>query len=155
MDRLDGVDLSRWRLAFVGAEPIAASVLKAFAKRFKPLGFREEALYPVYGLAEATLGVTFPSPGAPLAVRAFPPEGARRYVGNGAALPGHEVTIRDRESGAPLPEGAVGEVCVSGPSISVGYWNRPPRNPESRLRTGDLGCLARRAAVRRRTGSRT
>jgi acyl-CoA synthetase (AMP-forming)/AMP-acid ligase II len=140
-DRLAGVDLSSWRLAFVGAEPIAAAVLTAFAERFESLGFRKEALFPVYGLAEATLGVTFPVPGASLALRAFQSGAGRRYVGNGTALPGHEVTIRDCESGALQPEGAVGEVCVTGPSVSVGYWKRPARDPKTPLRTGDLGCF--------------
>jgi acyl-CoA synthetase (AMP-forming)/AMP-acid ligase II len=141
VERLDGVDLSCWRLAFVGAEPIAISVLNAFAGRFGPLGFREQALYPVYGLAEATLGVTFPVPGAPLTIRSLRSGRSGLYVGNGAALPGHEVTIRDCESGALQAEGAVGEVCVSGPSISTGYFNRRPRDPAIPLRTGDLGCL--------------
>ena len=139
--RIEGVDLSCWRLAFVGAEPIAASVLDAFAERFARHGFRKDALYPVYGLAEATLGVTIPVPGAPLAISTLPGGRPQRHVGNGAALPGHEVTIRNRESGALEPEGVVGEVCVSGPSITLGYWNRAPRSPGTPLRTGDLGCV--------------
>jgi acyl-CoA synthetase (AMP-forming)/AMP-acid ligase II len=140
-ERLEGVDLSCWRLAFVGAEPIAASVLDAFAERFARRGFKKTALYPVYGLAEATLGVTFPVPGKALAIDTLPGGRAQRCVGNGAALPDHEVTIRHPDSGAVEAEGVVGEVCVSGPAVSLGYWKRPPRDPESPLRTGDLGCL--------------
>lgn len=113
------LDLSSWTLAYVGAEPVHADVLDRFAETFAPCGFRKEALYPCYGLAESTLFVTGVKKGT-----------SRRLDGRvslGYPRRGHRVEIVD------------GEVCVSGPSVARGYWNREEFG--GFLRTGDLGFL--------------
>ena len=155
-EQLAGLDLSAFRLAFVGAEPIDADALEAFARRLAPHGFDARALYPVYGLAEATLAVAFPSPGSGLAVdvvrrRALVAQGraepcapnaadAMRVVSVGRSVPGLAIRVVDPVTGAPCPERVVGEIRVDGASISPGYFGHPER--EGELRTGDLGYEA-------------
>lgn len=157
---LGEVDLSCWRLAFTGAETIQPATLRAFSERFAPVGFSERAFVPVYGLAEATLAVTFPSPGAPVVVdrvrraslavgaRTVPAEAsaedAAELVGVGAPLPGLELLIADPETGAPLPERFVGQIVIAGPSLFSGYFHawRAGASPARTLATGDLGYLA-------------
>ncbi|MET0626409.1 MAG: MupA/Atu3671 family FMN-dependent luciferase-like monooxygenase [Pyrinomonadaceae bacterium] len=140
------LDLSSWRVAFNGSEPIRPETLERFAETFAPCGFRREAFHPCYGLAEATLIVTGRS-GENLPVS----EEAR--VGCGAALPGQRLVVAHPESLKECEPGEVGEVWVSGPSVARGYWNRPDeteRTFDARLadtgegpflRTGDLGFL--------------
>ncbi|MEO6193501.1 MAG: fatty acyl-AMP ligase, partial [Thermoanaerobaculia bacterium] len=161
-----GLDLSRWAVAFNGAEPVRAETLDRFASAFAGCGFRREALFPCYGLAEATLFVAGAAVGEPPVVGRFNAPGLERHravadpdgrplvsSGRPALLaPGQEVAIVDPESGARLPEAAVGEIWVAGPSVAKGYWSRP-EPPESTfqaltrdgqgpfLRTGDLGFL--------------
>jgi len=161
----EGLDLSTWEVAFNGAEPVRAETLDRFAEAFAPHGFRRAAFYPCYGLAEATLFVTGPRRGEAPAPRAFDAgaleshqahevdagaEGARRLVGCGHAWSGQRLFIADPETGAELPEGEVGEIRVSGPSVAAGYWGLPEETratfgsagPDERLlRTGDLGFL--------------
>ncbi|HEX6340507.1 AMP-binding protein [Umezawaea sp.] len=139
---LSDVDLSGWRLAFNGAEPIRARTLAAFADRFAANGFRPEAFLPCYGLAEATLIVT-----------------GRHWTGDdvdadgrvdcGPVIDGHDLVIADPESGT-LVDGAEGEIWVRGPSVSRGYLNDTGQpegdlvghvDGERYLRTGDLGYL--------------
>jgi acyl-CoA synthetase (AMP-forming)/AMP-acid ligase II len=156
---LASLDLGSWRLALNGAEPIHAAVLERFAARFAPCGFSPRALYPVYGLAEATLSVAFPEPGEPLRIdkveRAALAAGTARpavaegpgvasFVSVGSALPEHEITVVDPGSRAPCDERCVGEITVRGPSISPGYFRLegPPEAPVTELRTGDLGYFA-------------
>jgi acyl-CoA synthetase (AMP-forming)/AMP-acid ligase II len=155
-EQLAGLDLSAFRLAFVGAEPIDADALESFARRLAPHGFDARALFPVYGLAEATLAVAFPTPGSGLAVdvvrrhalaaqgRAEPcdPDAAdaMRVVSVGRGVPGLTIRIVDPKTGTPCPERAVGEIRVEGGSISPGYFGHPQR--EGELRTGDLGYEA-------------
>ncbi len=159
-----GLDLSRWRVAFNGAEPIRAETLDRFAEAFAPCGFRREAFLPCYGLAEATLLVSgrrsgtgatvfLANPSALDAGRAEPSEQGRPLVGSGAPADGHEIVVVDPETHAALPEGIVGEIWVRGPSVALGYWKNPEGSSETfgrrrsdsahgpYLGTGDLGFL--------------
>ena len=133
------LDLSSWSLAFNGAEPVRAETLDAFCEAFAPCGFRREAFFPCYGLAESTLMVTggmkFEPPvirtfdagsietGAAVARSGFAP-GTRRLVGSGRELDGQDVRIVDPHTNEALPPGMIGEIWVSGPSVAQGYWNR-------------------------------
>jgi natural product biosynthesis luciferase-like monooxygenase protein/amino acid adenylation domain-containing protein/FkbM family methyltransferase len=162
-EQREGLDLSSWRIAFNGAEPVRAGTLERFAAAFAPHGFRPEAFFPCYGLAEATLLVTGEAGSAP-DVRAFQgldgerpvaveesAERARRLVSCGP--PRQEVAIADPETGAERAAGEVGEIWVSGPSVAHGYWGRPEESEKTFharlagrpgpgfLRTGDLGFL--------------
>ncbi|XXX99931.1 non-ribosomal peptide synthase/polyketide synthase [Sorangium sp. So ce204] len=155
---LDGLDLRSWRLAFSGAEPVRASTLRAFSERFAGVGFDARALYPCYGLAEATLivagvrrgdGVTstsFDARGLAKDV-AIPADGEREIVACGKAQSLHEIVIVEPDTGRALEPGRIGEIQVSGPSVAHGYWQnadatqRTFTSREGRvyLRTGDLG----------------
>ena len=153
---LEGLDLRRWRAALCGGEQVNPATMRAFLEKFAPCGLRPTALFPVYGLAEATLSVTFPEPGAPMsvdrvdrraladgrAVPAAPEAPAAELVGLGRELTGHRVRICHPETGVELEERRTGEVVFSGPSVTAGYHGEPPRPPGSALRTGDLGYLA-------------
>jgi fatty-acyl-CoA synthase len=148
-DELTGVDLSSWKLALNGAEPVSPATLRAFADRFAPWKFAPEALTPVYGLSEASLAVTFSSPearfstarvdGAHLARTGIAQRGDREIVSVGRPLPGAAVEIRDR-SGEVVEEGVVGRVFVEGPSVMARYLGGEART-EPALDTGDLGFL--------------
>lgn len=156
--QLAGVDLSSLRLAYIGAEPIAPSIAQAFVARFAPYGLRPEALYPVYGLAEATLAVTFPAPGTAIREdridrrrlategQAAPVDPTHRdalvLVSVGHPLPGHQVTIRCPDTGAPAGDRRVGEIVVEGPSVTPGYFGAAAATARTHLCTGDLGYTA-------------
>jgi len=134
---VQGVDLSSWRAALNGAEPVNPETLERFAERFAKYGFRPEAHLPVYGLAEATLGVTVPPLGRRPridrvdretftlkghAVRAAAEdEAAISFVSSGRPLPGHEVRIVDG-NGDAVPERAEGFLWFRGPSATSGYY---------------------------------
>lgn len=152
------LDLSRWRLAFCGAEPIRPGTLRAFADKFAPFGFDPAALYPCYGLAEASLLVTGATPSGGAAITSFdanllgenrvrPSAGGRELVASGQVQPEHEVAILDPETGKPVGREAVGEIHVAGPSITQGYFQNEEATRETFverggrvwLRTGDLG----------------
>jgi acyl-CoA synthetase (AMP-forming)/AMP-acid ligase II/7-keto-8-aminopelargonate synthetase-like enzyme/acyl carrier protein len=162
------LDLSSWQVAFNGAEPVRAETIERFTEAFAPYGFRREAFFPCYGLAEATLIVTGGYAKEPPVIRWFVAEalergravpveahapGARPLVGCGQSLPDQRVIIVDPESCRQLPEGHVGEIWVQGPSVAMGYWNRPEATAATFggyvrdtgegpfLRTGDLGFL--------------
>lgn len=151
---MEGVDLSNWLLALNGAEPIDTDTMNRFAERFARWGFRRDAMTPVYGLAEAGLGVTFPTIGAEPIVTEFDrdllsTEGrAERGIGRklpsvGKPLAGLSIEIRDPE-GTAVPEGWVGRIFVNGPSITKGYYNDPEMTAniigaDGWLDTGDLG----------------
>jgi fatty-acyl-CoA synthase len=157
---LEGVDLSHWRVAGCGAEPIRAETLEQFADHFAPLGFRKSAFYPAYGLAESTLAVAF-SRGVPTddvqpstlweEGRAVPSDSTRdalRIVNCGKAFKGHEIGIfpLDDELGqTPLGDRQVGEIRLRGPSVSRGYYQEPETTAKAFVngwfRTGDLGYL--------------
>lgn len=156
---LEGLDLSGWRLALTGAEPVRIETVEAFIARFSRCGFRPEATLPVYGLAESTLAAAFPplERGARVEVvdgevlrstgRAVPArDGAgRAIVSVGAALPGSELRIVDSE-GSPVPERVEGEILLRGPSVMGGYFSDPEATERALrdgwLRTGDTGFLA-------------
>jgi amino acid adenylation domain-containing protein len=163
----EGLDLASWRVAFNGAEPVRSETLERFAEAFAPCGFDRRAFFPCYGLAEATLLVSGARPGegvrttrvvaAALARNEVLPaasgdDGALALVSSGRPAAGLQALIVDPESRVTLPEGRVGEIWVSGPSVARFYW----RNPEASeselratladgrgdfLRTGDLGFL--------------
>ncbi|BBC38998.1 Peptide synthetase [Streptomyces graminofaciens] len=155
---LDGLDLSSWKVAFNGAEPVRAATLRRFAETFAPAGFRREALYPCYGLAEATLMVTGSTKDTPPVLidtaETGPLAGAAdaAAVGSGRPGPGVTVVIADPEAGEELPDGEVGEIWVAGASVAKGYWRNTLATRETFratltgregrfLRTGDLGFL--------------
>ncbi len=161
------LDLSSWSVAFNGAEPIHPGTLDRFIDTFGPCGFRREAFYPCYGLAEATLFVSGGARGRAPVQRSVDKEAlaqarlvdsvderaARRLVGCGVSGLGQEVRIVDPEACTDRPEGAVGEIWVKGPSVARGYWNRRDATVHTFgaavaesgdgpfLRTGDLGVM--------------
>lgn len=150
---LAGLDLSSWRSAFVGAEPIPPAALRDFAARLAPCGLDERALLPCYGMAEATLAITHKAHDARYRVlelsrsalsqggRVAPASSERdrlELVSCGEPLAPTRVRVLD-EAGAPLPEGRVGEIAISGPSLFAGYYGQGPAPEE--LRTGDVGFL--------------
>ncbi|MFD9094445.1 fatty acyl-AMP ligase [Streptomyces collinus] len=157
-DLLDRLDLSSWKVAFNGAEPVRAATLRRFADTFAPAGFRRGALYPCYGLAEATLMVTGGDVGtAPtlLAAAEGTPnagEADAAAVGCGRPGPGVTVAVVHPEWHKELSDGEVGEIWVGGASVAKGYWRNAlatretfraqlPGREGRFLRTGDLGFL--------------
>jgi acyl-CoA synthetase (AMP-forming)/AMP-acid ligase II len=155
-EALAELDLSSWDLAFVGADTIRADQLAAFAQRFAPCGFRPEAFYPCYGLAESTLYVTGGAKLAAPIVRALPDhdhEKAHAVVGCGRPNEDTDLRIVDPATCMAVAEGEVGEIWVHGPSVAAGYWNKPQATeqifgahlatgePARYLRTGDLGFV--------------
>ena len=139
----EGLDLSSWSVAFCGAEPVRAASLARFAKEFEPYGFSPGALYPCYGLAESTLITSGGTKGAGICTHAG-------MVSCGRVIPGHRLTVRTADGTAEVAEGEVGEVYLSGPSVSPGYWEHPAADAEAFIRgpagehimrTGDLGFL--------------
>lgn len=166
-DRMTGVDLSCWKVAGNCSEPVRAETLKRFYETFSPYGLKETALYPSYGLAEATLMVTGGRPGDRARLWSVSREEFKRngavpsgrddkpqtLVGCGKALPDQTIAIVNPFTTQRLGAGQVGEVWVHGPNIAQGYWEQPDatrqvfqaeiagREGVSWLRTGDLGCL--------------
>jgi len=158
---LDGLDLSSWRVAGCGAEPIQAATLEAFAAKFASVGFRASSLLPAYGLAEHTLAVSLAPRGRGLRVdtvhasglaasrRALPcsPDApdASRLVACGGPFPGHALRVVD-DRGQLAGERVVGEILVSGPSVMWGYLSGRAATAEvvrdGWLATGDLGYVA-------------
>jgi acyl-CoA synthetase (AMP-forming)/AMP-acid ligase II len=157
-EELAGADLSSWLVAMNGAEPVTPRALARFVERFGAFGLREEALTPVYGLAEATLAVTFSALREPFRVLRFDVEalaecgravlsaGGAPLVSLGPPLPGFAIEIAG-ESGAAAPEGALGRVRVRGPSLMSGYEGMPEENARALtggwLDTGDVGFVWR------------
>lgn len=160
------LDLSRFRTAMCGAETVRPSTIRRFGEAFASAGFRTRSFYPVYGLAEATLMVTG-RPAAPEpAVRTISGDGIREHTvievapsaagavditGCGLPVAGLQVTIVDPDTLHPCPSSRIGEICVTGPSVALGYWRKPaesartfPTGADGRplLRTGDLGFLS-------------
>ena len=158
---LEGLDLSCWRLAFNGAEPVSADTMRRFHARFADHGLPESALAPVYGLAEVTLGLGFPPAGRgllvdrvqrePLALegRAVPAadddDNALEVVACGQPMPGYQARVVDA-AGRELPERHQGRLEFKGPSTTSGYY----RNPEATatlfdgdwVDSGDLAYIA-------------
>ncbi|MEQ8494104.1 MAG: AMP-binding protein, partial [Gammaproteobacteria bacterium] len=160
---LDGLDLSRWRIAANGAEAISARTLEAFCARYARYGFRREAMFPVYGLAECAVGLAFTPLGrgpriddierdtlastgrAVPAAAALPEQRRQRVVSCGVPLPRHEIRVvdgADRE----LPERHEGRLQFRGPSATSGYFARPEATASllrgGWLETGDRAYIA-------------
>ncbi|PXX71570.1 acyl-CoA synthetase (AMP-forming)/AMP-acid ligase II [Nocardia tenerifensis] len=158
------LDLSRWDVAFVGAEPVNPLVLHKFADKFSVSGFRRASFFPGYGLAEATLFVSGGPVGAGLRTRAFSSEeleqnllvekpGDRELVDLGPVRAGAAAVVDPKTLRRALPE-RVGEIWLCGESVTAGYWNKPEESARTfsariagegatpYLRTGDLGFLA-------------
>jgi len=157
---LDGLDLSSWRIAGCGAEPIHPPTLAAFAEKFGPVGFRDTSFLPCYGLAEHVLAATFPPRGRrPRTERvsaealtgqrvAVPHDGkgaSVALVSCGSALPGHRLKIVG-EDGRSVGERHVGEILLAGPSVMLGYYQQDALTAQTIrdgwLHTGDLGYLS-------------
>jgi fatty-acyl-CoA synthase len=162
---LEGIDLSTWRVAGCGAEPIRPETLEGFSDAFAGVGFRKEAFLPSYGMAESSLAVAFSELNRGMQTlsvdgptlwgkgEAVPVsddvEGVVRLVSCGKEFPNHTIRvfdIDDPNSERPLPERKVGELRIAGPSVMHGYWEDAERSREAfagpLLRTGDLGFLS-------------
>jgi acyl-CoA synthetase (AMP-forming)/AMP-acid ligase II len=162
---MEGLDLSSWRVAGCGAEPIRAENLAAFAEKFAKVGFDRRAFVGCYGMAESTLAVSFSQLGQGVVTdtveadalwsekKALPApassEGTASIVQCGKAFSGHDIAVfaeDDAESTSPLPERAVGELRLRGPSVMVGYYGDPEITRQAFaggwLKTGDIGYLA-------------
>ncbi len=159
--QISGLDLSSWRVAFNGAEPVSAMTVEKFIGRYGNYGFKPETLTPVYGLAECCVGLTFPPLGrgikrdrvnrqsfqsAGIAMEEDLADGISLvFVSNGLPLPGHEIRIVDT-SGRELPERQEGRVQFRGPSATSGYYKN--LSETGRLfdgdwrNTGDRGYIA-------------
>ncbi|MFC4855896.1 amino acid adenylation domain-containing protein [Actinophytocola glycyrrhizae] len=146
--RLSGVDLSRWRIAFNGAEPVRAATMAAVTERYGAQGFAPSAWFPCYGLAEATLFVAGVTAGDGHSSTRID---GRDVVSAGTPAADTTVVVVDAE-GAAVTGGEVGEILVRGPGVARGYWGNPaattaafratvPGHAGEFLRTGDLGAV--------------
>lgn len=157
-------DLSRMRVFGCGAEPINPSTMRAFVEKFAAAGVKPTSLMPCYGMAEATLAMSFigldetlkvdridegryhaDNKAAPHADNKAALGGGLEIVNCGRVIAGHEISIQD-DDGRILPERAVGQICFRGPSVAKGYWANSEATREAGfggwLKTGDLGYLA-------------
>jgi acyl-CoA synthetase (AMP-forming)/AMP-acid ligase II len=162
------LDLSTWNVAANGAEPIREETLERFVEIFGPCGFRREAFFPAYGLAEATLISATGTSSAPTVVRTFQgaaieqnrvivasagDEDARRLVGYEQMAPNQKIIIVNPESLTRCLPDQVGEIWIAGPSVTSGFWNNHEATERTFrayladsgegpfLRTGDLGFM--------------
>ena len=161
------LDLSCWRVAFNGAEPVRDDTLECFARHFSVAGFDPAAFYPVYGLAEASLKVSSGDPGSGSRVCAVDARAIQkdhvqlagpdtqfisRLVSCGRVRLEHEVAIVNPESHVSYGENRIGEIWFAGPSVAAGYWQNPSATQQTfqaflatgkgpYLRTGDLGFV--------------
>ena len=167
-DQMQDIDLSSWKVASVGAEPVRAETLQKFIDTFARHGFHAEAMFPAFGMAEGTLLITGGRRGAGHLTRNIsaaalqthrvaPPvdtADAQTVVGCGRALQGEQIAIVDPETRMRLPPDRVGEVWVDGPNVARLYWRNETATAESLnaqiagdgsaarwLRTGDLGFV--------------
>jgi len=160
-EELEGLDLGSWRFAFNGAEPVSADTLAAFEERFSRWNFRKNVIAPVYGLAEASVGLAFTPPGEPWQVdlidrdwlsrtgEALPARpndpSPLKLVSCGASIPDHDLRVVDA-AGLELPDRSEGQLQFRGPSATSGYY----RNPEATkglfdgewVNTGDRAYLS-------------
>ena len=157
---IEGLDLSSWRVALNGAESVSPKTITGFIQRFKPYGFREQTMFPVYGLAENTVGLSFPDLNqAPLIDRiqrlalmqsgaAIPLDNEKQqsldFVSSGHVLTGHQIRIVDT-MGHELPERRQGRLQFYGPSATSGYYRNPEKTRElfqdEWLESGDLAYM--------------
>lgn len=156
---LAGLDLSRWRVAYSGSEPIRQDSLATFADKFRACGFDPQSYFASYGLAEATLFVSGSRRGQGIAALELDAEAFaanRAEPGKGSVLmscgypqPGHAVRIVEPQHLQVLGDNQVGEIWAGGPSIALGYWRNPEASArtfvemdgQTWLRTGDLGFM--------------
>jgi len=159
--KLENIDLSNIRGIYNGAEPISVSLCNEFMRKMAPTGLKHSAMYPVYGMAEASLAVAFPEPGSDYrwvrvnrhrlgvgtAIEVNPTDSRDviELMSVGRAIPSIEVAITDAER-KPLPEGQVGHILISGKSVTQGYYGDPETtaaaiDASGRLDTGDLGFV--------------
>lgn len=173
-EQIEQLDLSSWRVAFNGAEPVRHATLEAFQRRFGRCGLSQSTLYPCYGMAEATLiisGREFGQPPRSLFVDKNELEQSRvvevdaahanahALVSCGRLIHDQAVRIVDPNSGEPCAPHSPGEIWVSGASACLGYLNKPeitenvfrarlPGDPERRfVRSGDLGFVDRQGEL--------
>ncbi len=168
-DQLDGLDLSSWKIALNGAEPVDKATVDTFQEKFSRVGFSSKALFPVYGMAENCLAATFPLPESPFETELVSREqletqGLARQIdpqatgSSSGALPvytvsvgyplaGQEIRIVDKQ-GSTLLERQVGEILVHGPSLMDGYHDNPAETSrilrDGWLYTGDLGYVSQK-----------
>jgi len=161
---IEQLDLSRWRVAWNGAEPVRPDTIDRFSETFAPCGFRRRAFLPCYGLAEAALIVSGgPSTAMPVSKsvdaaafeqgRVVDKEGVGSRLLSSSGMTLQTVKIVDPTTSFPMGAGEVGEVWLHGGNVAIGYWKRPDETEqtfgarlamggdESYLRTGDLGFL--------------
>ena len=170
----ESLDLSSWKVAFCGAEPIREDTVNRFIETFAPHGFDPEAFTPIYGLAEATLMVSGQDKGRRYSVYHLQRTAleqdlvievdkhdatARKFVGCGQIPPDFQVAIVNPTTLARCPENTIGEIWVSNSSVALGYWDRPDETRTTFqaylagtgegpfLRTGDLGFIMNREVV--------
>lgn len=156
-EALAGLDLSRWRLAYNGAEPVRADTVAEFGSRLAAAGVASSTMYPVYGMAEAVLAISFPELGAVprvmhvdrsrladdgLAVEVAEGADAKALVGVGRPVAGMRVRILD-DKGSECAPGRLGEIQIAGDAVTSGYLHDPEATAAAFdggwLRTGDLG----------------
>ncbi|TMJ83036.1 MAG: fatty acyl-AMP ligase [Alphaproteobacteria bacterium] len=165
-DQVKDLDLSCWKVAINGAEPVRADTIERFTATFRPYGFDPRATNPLYGMAEATLLISGAPRGSGPVIRtvsrdafqrhelapAAGADDAHRVVGCGRNLIGQRIAIVDPESRRRLAADQIGEVWVGGPHVCKGYWHNPEATTstfqariegedEPWLRTGDLGFM--------------
>ncbi len=157
--RHEGLDLSRWRLALNGAEPVDPDAVEAFVAASASHQLPASSVFPAFGMAEATLAVTFPEPGTGLRTDSVDPRvletehyaapkttgATRRLAKLGRPVSGLAIRIVDPETGSRRHEREVGELEIRGESVTPGYYRRPEATAaalrDGWLRTGDLGYL--------------
>ena len=164
--QLTGIDLSSWRIAFNAAEPVDSNTLMIFSERFARVGFKESSIFPAYGMAEATVFICGGSYATPYIASPFSSDSLQNgqaiisedstkqqiLIAHGHVQAEHHLKIVSPETLTEVPEGTVGEIWFSGPSLAQGYWNdaektnasfgaRLENNEYRYLRTGDLGFI--------------
>ncbi|MEA3078208.1 MAG: fatty-acyl-CoA synthase [Actinomycetota bacterium] len=160
--RMEGLDLSKWRVALNGAEPVDPDTMAQFCEAAARHGFDAGALFPAFGMAELAIGGSFPTPGRGLVVDtvdqrvletdryaapvAADSPGSRRLARLGQPIPGLEMRIADPVTGDVMAEREVGELQIAGTSVTPGYYKHPEATAaaftgDGWLRTGDLAYL--------------
>lgn len=157
---LESLDLSQWRCAINGAEPVRAATLERFAKRFAQCGFRSSAFYPSFGMAETTVLTAVGALGKDAAIIDVDKaamnedrlvlvepgsEGSRQIVTCGRVPEGTGIKVVDPATGEEVGPLEIGEFVITGPHVTQGYWQNPEATAErfdgDTVRTGDLGTL--------------